>query len=79
LGCNTHENRSNARNLCIAILISNKQKCYVFLIIGYVFSSTKLEKRAEHILPGSEGDEGEKEGVDAGGRNGPNNVCTYNK
>jgi hypothetical protein len=26
---------------------------YVFLIIAYVFSSTKLEKRAEQILPGS--------------------------
>jgi hypothetical protein len=30
--------------ICIAILISNYQKCYVFLI-AYVFSSTKLEKR----------------------------------
>jgi hypothetical protein len=28
---------------------------YVFLIIAYVFSSRKLEKRAEQILPGSEG------------------------
>jgi hypothetical protein len=27
----------------------------VFLIIAYVFSSTKLEKRAEQGLPGSEG------------------------
>jgi hypothetical protein len=26
----------------------------VFLIIAYVFSSTKLEKRAEQVLPGSE-------------------------
>jgi hypothetical protein len=25
------------------------------LIIAYVFSSTKLEKRAEQVLPGSEG------------------------
>jgi hypothetical protein len=40
---------SNARNLCIAILISNLQKCYVILIIAYVFSSTKL-KRAEQVL-----------------------------
>jgi hypothetical protein len=29
-----------------------------------VFSSTKLERRAEKLLPGREGD-------------GPNNVCTY--
>jgi hypothetical protein len=28
---------------------------YVFLIILYVYSSTKLEKRAEQILSGSEG------------------------
>jgi hypothetical protein len=33
----------------------NQQKCYVFLIIAYVFSSTKLEKRAEQVLPGSKG------------------------
>jgi hypothetical protein len=28
------------------------------LIIAYVFSSTKLESRAEQVLPGSERDEG---------------------
>jgi hypothetical protein len=33
----------------------NQQKCFVFLIIVYVFSSTKLEKSAKQILPGSEG------------------------
>jgi hypothetical protein len=51
----------------------NKQNLYVFLIIAYVFSSTKLEKRAEQVLPGSKGrwDGGE------GGRNDPNNVCAY--
>jgi hypothetical protein len=32
----------------------NEQKRYVFLIIAYVFSSTKLEKRAEQILPRTE-------------------------
>jgi hypothetical protein len=26
-----------------------------FLIIAYVYSSTKLEKRAEQVLPGSKG------------------------
>jgi hypothetical protein len=31
----------------------NWQKHFVFLIIAYVFSSTKLEKRAEQVLPGS--------------------------
>jgi hypothetical protein len=33
----------------------NSQKRFVFLIIAYVFSSTKLEIRAEQILPGSGG------------------------
>jgi hypothetical protein len=45
-------------SLCITIFISSYQKCYVFLIISYVFSSTKLEKRARQILPGNEGDGG---------------------
>jgi hypothetical protein len=46
------------------------QKHYVFLITAYVFSSTKLEKRKEQVLPGSEG---------GGGRRGEKwpNVCTY--
>jgi hypothetical protein len=29
----------------------NQQKCFVFLIIAYIFSSTKLEKRAQQVLP----------------------------
>jgi hypothetical protein len=33
----------------------NWQKCFVFLIIAYVFSSTKLEIRAEQVLPRSKG------------------------
>jgi hypothetical protein len=41
----------------------NYQKCFVFLIIAYVFSSTKLEKRAEQVLPGSEGSGEESEGT----------------
>jgi hypothetical protein len=32
--------------------------CFVFLIIVYTLSSTKLEIRAEQILPGSEGGRG---------------------
>jgi hypothetical protein len=36
-------------------------KHYVFLIIAYVFSSTKLEKRAEQVLLGSEGGGEERE------------------
>jgi hypothetical protein len=56
----------------------NQQKCHVFLIIAYVFSSTKSEKRAEHVLPGSEGGGGRRKeaGGGAGEINGPNNACT---
>jgi hypothetical protein len=31
----------------------NYQKRFVLLIIGHAFSSTKLEKRAEEVEPGS--------------------------
>jgi hypothetical protein len=34
-----------------------------------------LEKRAVQVLPGREGCEEEREG--AGGKNDPNDVCTY--
>jgi hypothetical protein len=30
------------------------KKCFVFLIIAYVFSSTKFDIRAEQVLPGRE-------------------------
>jgi hypothetical protein len=38
-----------------------------------------LEKRAEQVLPGSKGVGGRRRGGGGGvgGRNGPNNVCTY--
>jgi hypothetical protein len=39
---------------------------------AYIFSSTKLEIRAEHVLPGSEVG---REKAGGGGRNEPNNVC----
>jgi hypothetical protein len=42
-----------------------------------VFSSPKLEKKAEQVLPRSEGvwERGRRQ--EAERRNGPNNVCTY--
>jgi hypothetical protein len=55
----------------------NKQKRFDFFIIAYVFSSTKLEKRAEQVLPGSQGAGGRGREWEAGERNNPNNVCTY--
>jgi hypothetical protein len=42
-----------SRNLSVQSSLSKTSN--VFLIIAYVFSSTKLEKRAEQVLPGSEG------------------------
>jgi hypothetical protein len=41
-----------------------------------VFSSTKLEIRAEEVLPGGEGGGGERVGEVTVWRNDPNNVCT---
>jgi hypothetical protein len=36
-----------------------------------------LDKRADQVLPGREGDGVEKLGMGVRGRNGPNNVRTY--
>jgi hypothetical protein len=55
----------------------NWQKYYVFLIIAYIHSSTKLEKKAEQVLPGSKRGGGRGTGPGAGGTNGSNNICTY--
>jgi hypothetical protein len=46
-------------------------------MIAYVFSSTKLDKRAEHVPPDSQGCGREREGAGARERNGLNNLCTY--
>jgi hypothetical protein len=35
-----------------------------------------LEKSAEQVLPGNEGEGGERVEAWAGGKNDPNNVCT---
>jgi hypothetical protein len=47
-------------SLC-SYLYLNYQKCFVFLIIAYVFSATKLEKRAEKVLSGSKVSVGRRE------------------
>jgi hypothetical protein len=46
----------------------NQQKCYVFLIIAYFYSSTELEKSAEQVLLGSEEGSGKEGGSGEGGR-----------
>jgi hypothetical protein len=38
-----------------------------------------LEKRAEQVLPGSQGCWGKREGPGTGRKNDPNNVCTCEK
>jgi hypothetical protein len=43
------------------------QKLLVFLIIAYVFSSVKLEIRAEQVLPGMRKGGSEKERAGQGG------------
>jgi hypothetical protein len=47
----------------------NWQKCYIFLIIAYFYSSMKLEKSTEQVLPGREGRGGKRVEAGAGGRN----------
>jgi hypothetical protein len=54
-------------SLCMVILISTSKNVFSFLLLLYVSSSTKLEKRAKQVLPGSEGDWGEREGVEGRG------------
>jgi hypothetical protein len=51
-------------HICMEAMLEISLYCYlyhklakmlsVFLIIPYVFSSTKLKKKAEQVLPGSE-------------------------
>jgi hypothetical protein len=51
-------------------------KLAIYLIIAYVFSSAKLQKsRAGSAWKCGDGEERKGEG--ARGKDGPNNVCTY--
>jgi hypothetical protein len=58
------------------MLISTRKNTRSFLLL-LVFSSTKLEKRAEQFLPGSEGCRGRERGPGARDGKDPNTVCTY--
>jgi hypothetical protein len=68
LGCNTFLYGSNARNLSVKLPLTQLGKILCLSYYAYVFSSTKLEIRAEQILPGikrvwwGEGDGGEQGG-----------------
>jgi hypothetical protein len=52
-------------------------KTLCFLIIAYVFSSTKLEKRQNRFCLEVKAVGEIGKGWGKGGRNDPNNVCTY--
>jgi hypothetical protein len=54
LGCNTFVHGSNARILSAEISSSQLAKTLCLSYYAYVFSSTKLEIRADQVLPGSE-------------------------
>jgi hypothetical protein len=78
LGFNTLVHGSNARNLSTQLSLTQLAKTLFLPIYAYVFSSAKLQLRAERVLPGSEGGGGMRRGQKrrAGGRNDPNNLHT---
>jgi hypothetical protein len=55
LGCKILVPESNARNLSVKLSLIHIAKMLCLPYYAYIFSSTKLEKRAEQVLPGSEG------------------------
>jgi hypothetical protein len=55
LECNTYVHGTNARNFHVWLSLFSEQKPFVLLIIVYTLSSTKLNIKAEQVLPGSEG------------------------
>jgi hypothetical protein len=77
LDYNTFVHGSNAKNISVWLSLTNKNALLCLSYYAYVFSSTKLERRAEQVLPGSRGVGGKREEHRAGGRNDPNNVCTF--
>jgi hypothetical protein len=71
VGCNTFVHGSNARNLSVQLSLSQLAKKLCLSYYAYVFSSKKLEKRAEQAVPGSEGGmRGRGRGREAGGGRG---------
>jgi hypothetical protein len=62
LGCNTFVHESNSRNLSVQLSLTQLAKTLCLSLYDYVFSSTKLEIRAEQVLPGSEGGWGREGG-----------------
>jgi hypothetical protein len=49
--------------------------CLSYYCLCLLFN--KIGEEGKQFLPGREGSVGEREGLGAEGRNGPNNECTY--
>jgi hypothetical protein len=71
-----HVHGSNVRNLSVYLSVSQASKNN---IISYVFSSTKFEKRAEQVLPGSKGGGGKRKGAGGKGRKARTMYAHMNK
>jgi hypothetical protein len=55
MGLKTWVHKSNVRNLCVQLSLTQLAKMHCLPCYACIFSSTKLEIRAEQVLPGSEG------------------------
>jgi hypothetical protein len=62
VGCNTLLHGNNARNLSVSLPHASKNA--ISFYYSYIFSSTKLEKRAKQLLPRSKGGGGRGQGVE---------------
>jgi hypothetical protein len=59
MGCYTSVHESNARNLSVQLSLTQLAKMLCLPYYTYVFSSTKLEIRAEQVPPGSQVERGQ--------------------
>jgi hypothetical protein len=68
MGHNTCVHKGNARNISVELSLTQLAKTLCLPYYACVFSSTKLEIRAEQVLPGSEeGREGDRVGEEGRG------------
>jgi hypothetical protein len=54
MGWNTCVHKSSARNISVQLSLTQLAKTLFLPYYAYIFSTTKLEIRAEQVLPGSE-------------------------
>jgi hypothetical protein len=67
---------NNARNLSVQLSLTQLAKTLCLPYYAYVFSSTKLEIRADRFCLEVRGEGRRGCGKGTWGRNDPNNVCT---